>query len=38
MTVEEVKDFLNRGYRLDARIAVKQHRIEEWKQHAESRQ
>ena len=36
MTVEEVKEFLNRGYRLDARIAAKQHRIEEWKQHAES--
>lgn len=36
MTIEEVKEFLNRGYRLDARIAAKQRRIEEWKQRAES--
>ena len=36
MTIEEVKEFLNSGYRIDARIAAKQHRIDEWKRRAES--
>lgn len=36
MTVNEVKDFLNRGYRIDIQIAAKQRRIDEWRRRSES--
>lgn len=36
MTIEEVKEFLNSGYRIDARIAAKQRRIDEWQRRSES--
>lgn len=36
MTPQEVKDFLNRGYRIKKRIAAKERRIDEWRRRAES--
>ena len=36
MTPQEVKDFLNRGYRIKERIAAKERRIDEWRRRAES--
>lgn len=36
MTPQEVKDFLNRGYRIRERIAAKESRIAEWTRWAES--
>lgn len=36
MTVQEAKDFLNRGYRSRERIKVKEERIDEWRRRAES--
>lgn len=36
MTVQEAKDFLNRGYRSKERIKVKEERIDEWRRRAES--
>ena len=36
MTVQEAKDFLNRGYRSRERIKVKEERIDEWIRRAES--
>ena len=36
MTTQEVKTFLNRGYRLRERIAAKERRIDEWTRRAES--
>ena len=30
MTIQEAKDFLNRGYRSRERIKVKEERIDEW--------
>ena len=36
MTIKEVKDFLNRGYRVKERIVAKQRRIEEWARLAEA--
>ena len=36
MTIQEAKDFLNRGYRSRERIKVKEERIDEWIRRAES--
>ena len=36
MTLQEAKDFLNRGYRSKERIKVKEERIDEWRRRAES--
>lgn len=36
MTIEEVKEFLNSGYRIDVRIAAKRRRIDEWQRRSES--
>lgn len=36
MTPQEVKDFLNRGYRIKERIAANERRIDEWIRRAES--
>ena len=36
MTLQEAKDFLNRGYRSKERIKVKEERIDEWIRRAES--
>ena len=36
MTLQEAKDFLNRGYRSRERIRIKEERIDEWTRRAES--
>lgn len=36
MTIQEAKDFLNRGYRSKERIQAKEERIAEWTRRAES--